>query len=112
MDGLNRARDVRRMHDGNQPRIWPDCSPNIVGGNKTISITGDVADSDVVVFAQCSEWSQHRVVIANRRYHMITWANNAADGQVEHVGAAVAEDDMCRVAGAEKCRHALTAPLD
>ena len=43
---------------------------------------------------------------------MVARPHDAANGQVQHVGAVEAEDDVRRVVGADQLGHAASGPLD
>ena len=85
---------------------------HIVRRNKTLAVARDIGDVDVGVFAQCSQRPQHGVVVANGRDDMVARPDDAANGEVQHVGAVEAEDDVRRIVGADQFGHAAPGPLD
>ena len=51
-------------------------------------------------------------MVADGRDDVVARPDDAANGQVQHVGAVEAEDDVRRIAGADQFGDALPGPLD
>ena len=110
VDRLNRAGDVRGMIHGDEPRVRPDGGADVVGRDVALAVARHVRDLDVGVFAQSSQRPQHGVVVADGRDDMVARADDAANRQVEHVGAVEAEDDVRRIVGADQARRRRAGP--
>ena len=82
------------------------------GDTKPCAVAGHVAHLDAGLLAQRPQRPQHRVVIADRRHHVIARPHDAANRQIQHVGAVRAEDDLQRIVGADQLGDALPGPFD
>ncbi len=93
-DGLQSARDVRRMADGDQARRRFEGGADVVRVDDALRVATDARHTNAEVLGQVFKGAQNGVVLDDGRDDMILRAHEAVNRQVERVGAVGGEHQV------------------